>query len=192
VYNRVTLFLSTLFRDWERKDNTIINSVNVIIVTHGQTLRLFLMRWFQFSVKEFEETRNPQTGAVVVMHREDLLHTKDSTIISRDVLRPSTCYKLDESTLLALNIHTLIVRREEYIKERLKEGCSSGVCYELNEDIAMSFNSTRIDLEMMLLGCTVLSEDEKAVDVFELQTIAPESTIQNVKINDEMEDSKES
>ena len=42
---------------------------NALIVTHGLMLRLFLMRWFPWSVEEFEILRNPRNGQVVVMDR---------------------------------------------------------------------------------------------------------------------------
>jgi broad specificity phosphatase PhoE len=43
--------------------------MNVLIVCHGLTLRLFLMRWFQYSVKDFEGTENPGNAQVCVMER---------------------------------------------------------------------------------------------------------------------------
>lgn len=39
--------------------------LNVIIVTHGLTLRLLVMRWFQYSISDFEESINPPNGGVV-------------------------------------------------------------------------------------------------------------------------------
>lgn len=73
VYNRVTLFIGTLFREWEKDNPTCeIQDSNVLIVTHGLTLRLFLMRWFQFSVEEFESSSNPDNGDIVVMTRKDI------------------------------------------------------------------------------------------------------------------------
>lgn len=44
----------------------------VIIVTHGLTLRLFLMRWMHWTVEEFEESQNPRNGEVVIMERKGL------------------------------------------------------------------------------------------------------------------------
>lgn len=38
-----------------------------VIVTHGLALRLFLMRWFQFSVHDFEESYNPDNCELVTM-----------------------------------------------------------------------------------------------------------------------------
>ena len=43
--------------------------MNLVIVTHGLTPRLFLMRWFQYNVLEFETTQNPTNADVVVMER---------------------------------------------------------------------------------------------------------------------------
>jgi broad specificity phosphatase PhoE len=73
VYNRVTLFIGTLFREWEKENATCeIQDSNVLIVTHGLTLRLFLMRWFQYSVEEFESSTNLINGGICVMTRKDI------------------------------------------------------------------------------------------------------------------------
>lgn len=52
VYNRATSFIATLFRDWSRNDPEVQKDMTVIVVTHGLTLRLFLMRWYQYTVRE--------------------------------------------------------------------------------------------------------------------------------------------
>ncbi len=46
VYDRVSTFLETLHRDFDKPEYP----ENVLIVTHGMTLRLFLMRWFHWTV----------------------------------------------------------------------------------------------------------------------------------------------
>ena len=43
------------------------SSLNIALVTHGLTLRLFLMRWFQLDVEMFEKTANPPNAAMIVM-----------------------------------------------------------------------------------------------------------------------------
>ncbi len=63
VFDRVSTFLETLHRDFN-KDNY---SKNCLIVTHGMTLRVFLMRWFHLKVEEFELLRNPKNCALIVM-----------------------------------------------------------------------------------------------------------------------------
>lgn len=58
VYDRVSDFMGTMYRDFEKKNFPR----NVIIVTHGMTMRLFLMRWFHVPVEEFETWGNPWNG----------------------------------------------------------------------------------------------------------------------------------
>lgn len=65
VYDRVSDFMGTMFRDFQKKDFPR----NVVVVFHGMTLRLFLMRWFHCSVEEFESWGNPKNGEVFVMER---------------------------------------------------------------------------------------------------------------------------
>lgn len=67
VYDRVSLFIGTLWRDWDKIPD--IENSNVLVFTHGLTLRLFLMRWYQYTVEEFEQTTNPPNGAVIAMTR---------------------------------------------------------------------------------------------------------------------------
>ena len=79
VYLRVTSFMSTLFREVIYGDSTLVGTehvgqredLNIIIVTHGLALRLFLQRWFKHSVLDFERSWNPRNCAVVVMERQE-------------------------------------------------------------------------------------------------------------------------
>ena len=66
MYDRVSIFLETLHRDFRKSDYP----ENVLIVTHGVTLRLFLMRWFHWSVEEFELLRNPLNCQIVIMQKD--------------------------------------------------------------------------------------------------------------------------
>ena len=43
---------------------------NVVIVTHGLTMRLFCMRWFHWSVDYFESLDNPENAQPVVLLRQ--------------------------------------------------------------------------------------------------------------------------
>ncbi len=67
VYDRVSTFLETLHRDFRKPDFPD----NALIVTHGMTLRLFLMKWFHWSVEEFERVRNPKNCQIVVMEKQE-------------------------------------------------------------------------------------------------------------------------
>ncbi len=65
VYDRITSFMDTLHRDFEKEDFPR----NVVIVLHGLSLRIFLMRWFHWTVEEFQSVVNPKNCQVVVMDR---------------------------------------------------------------------------------------------------------------------------
>ncbi|MET8636410.1 histidine phosphatase family protein [Streptomyces sp. NPDC004096] len=58
VYDRVGGFLESLFRSFEDPDHP----PNVLLVTHGLAMRLFCMRWFHWTVAEFEALSNPGNG----------------------------------------------------------------------------------------------------------------------------------
>ncbi|GAA0463542.1 histidine phosphatase family protein [Streptomyces stramineus] len=58
VYDRVGAFLESLWRSFEDPDHP----PNVLLVTHGLTMRLFCMRWLHWTVAEFESLSNPGNG----------------------------------------------------------------------------------------------------------------------------------
>jgi broad specificity phosphatase PhoE len=65
VFDRVSDFMSTLFRDFEKWDFP----QNAVIVSHGMTNRLFLMRLLKYTVEEFEFLRNPENCGFYVLER---------------------------------------------------------------------------------------------------------------------------
>lgn len=89
VYDRVSDFMHSIYRDFEKKDFP----ANVVIVTHGMTMRLFLMRWFRWTVEEFETLRNPRNGDIVMMELNQA--TNKYMLVSelkRKKVHPSDCY----------------------------------------------------------------------------------------------------
>ncbi len=70
VYDRCTMFLDTLYRDFEDDDYP----ENVVIVTHGFTMRALVMRWIHASVEEFHSWKNPDNCQVVTLRRYDDKH----------------------------------------------------------------------------------------------------------------------
>lgn len=57
VYVRVSSFLESLYRYMDHMCKERVD--NIIIVTHGLTMRYFIMRFLQLSVEEFEKMWNP-------------------------------------------------------------------------------------------------------------------------------------
>ena len=66
VYDRVSTFLESMHRNFL----TPRAPRNVVIVTHGLTMRLFCMRWFHWSVDYFESLDNPENAQPVVLVRQ--------------------------------------------------------------------------------------------------------------------------
>jgi len=64
VYDRVSSFLESLYRMWYRDDID-----NYILVLHGLTINVFLMRFFKYSVDEFNQYQNFENGEFVVLER---------------------------------------------------------------------------------------------------------------------------
>jgi broad specificity phosphatase PhoE len=89
VYDRVSDFMHSMYRDFEKTDFPS----NVILVTHGMTLRLFLMRWFRWTVEEFETLRNPKNADIVVMEYDnELKKYKLITELKRKKVPEEDCY----------------------------------------------------------------------------------------------------
>ena len=63
VYDRMSIFLDTLYRDFCDRDYP----ENVVIVSHGISIKVFLMRWFHWTVEEFELLRNPKNCQICRM-----------------------------------------------------------------------------------------------------------------------------
>ncbi|AWI31379.1 histidine phosphatase family protein [Streptomyces tirandamycinicus] len=74
VYDRVGAFLESLHRSFESPEHP----PNVLLVTHGLTMRLFCMRWFHWTVPEFESLSNPDNGETrMLLLGEDGRYTLD-------------------------------------------------------------------------------------------------------------------
>ena len=71
VYDRVSTWLESLHRELEYGVAMSADST-VLLVTHGLTARLFLMRWYRWSVDTFETTENLCNAGMLVMERDAL------------------------------------------------------------------------------------------------------------------------
>lgn len=69
VYDRVSSFMESLWRDIDmnRLHHNPSHDLNLIIVTHGLTARVFLMKWFKWTVEQFELLNNPKNCEYRVM-----------------------------------------------------------------------------------------------------------------------------
>ncbi len=79
VYDRATGFLATIYRDFEQT----WYPKNVLIVTHGFTLRVLLMRWLHWTVEEFHELANPPNCSIFELVRDDTFEGRGRYQISK-------------------------------------------------------------------------------------------------------------
>ena len=67
VYDRINDLLGSLYRDFAKEDFP----ENCVLVTHGLTIRLFIMRFFHLTVEEFERMLAPKNCELVVLELQD-------------------------------------------------------------------------------------------------------------------------
>lgn len=69
IYDRVSSFLESLWRDIDmnRLHQDPSHDLNLIIISHGLTSRVFLMKWFKWTVEQFEYLNNLDNCEVRVM-----------------------------------------------------------------------------------------------------------------------------
>jgi broad specificity phosphatase PhoE len=91
VYDRVTAFLETLHRSF---CNTSHRHDNIVLVSHGLTLRLFLMRYFKWPVAVFERTHNFSNAEICVL---ECFYKQDGKQAYRVCLAPK--FMTDEPAL---------------------------------------------------------------------------------------------
>ncbi len=86
VYDRVTSFMETLFRHWNRNES----APNVLLVTHGLTMRLFCMRWFHCTVEYFESLNNPGNAETRTLVRDGQQYLLDANFEQWTQAEPTT------------------------------------------------------------------------------------------------------
>lgn len=67
VYDRVSDFIGTLNREFERFDYP----KNALIFSHGMCNRIFLCKWFHATIEEFELWKNPKNGQMDILELQD-------------------------------------------------------------------------------------------------------------------------
>ncbi|CAF0872108.1 unnamed protein product [Adineta ricciae] len=75
VCDRVSLFLDTLFREMDNGHHD--PTQNIVIVSHGLFMRLFLMRYFRWNVAEFENVKQFGNCEICQLTKIDGVYTLD-------------------------------------------------------------------------------------------------------------------
>jgi len=81
VYDRITSFWSSLYREWKYSDCL----ENFVLVSHGITLRIFLMRYFKWTVREYHALWNLENCQIVILEkkRKGQIHFVESRTIEK-------------------------------------------------------------------------------------------------------------
>lgn len=92
VYDRINDLLGSLYRDFSADEFP----ENCVLITHGLTIRLFIMRFFHLTVEEFEQMLAPKNCALVVLELQDDGHYRLTTELdySQEPLRYSRPIKI--------------------------------------------------------------------------------------------------
>ena len=85
-----------------RNSKVDLQNMNIVIVTHGLAIRLFLMRWFQYSVDDFEETYNPTNGSLNIMERHENEHGEQWFEIENETKKRLNLDRFDEESMGSL------------------------------------------------------------------------------------------
>lgn len=75
VYDRVSLFLDTLFREMDSGHHDPTR--NIVIVSHELFMRLFLLRYFRWSVSELEQFKSFRNCEICQLTKVDGVYTLD-------------------------------------------------------------------------------------------------------------------
>lgn len=68
VYDRVGSFMDSLYREM---DNCLVPDANILIISHGLFMRLFLMRFYRWNVEKFHTLENFDNCGYCILERED-------------------------------------------------------------------------------------------------------------------------
>lgn len=96
VYDRVNDLLGSLHRDFADQDFP----QNCVLITHGLTIRLFIMRFFHLSVEDFERMAAPKNCDAVILELQDDNHYRLITALeyTPTPLRYSRPIRLHDTT----------------------------------------------------------------------------------------------
>lgn len=93
AYDRVSGFNETLWRSFGEQDFASV----CVLVTHGLMTRVFLMKWYHWSVEYFEDLRNINHCEFIVMQ----MNPENGKYVLKNQLRTWTQYKLERAEAAA-------------------------------------------------------------------------------------------
>lgn len=96
VYDRVSSFLESLHRSFQRASYK-----NYVLVTHGVTIRVILMRYFRYTVRDFEKLDNFNNAEFVVLEKDSDGQFQVTQVVQPSVDVNASCP--DDSSLMTVS-----------------------------------------------------------------------------------------
>lgn len=81
VYNRADLWLGDMIRDYKNDNRT---EQNVIVHTHGTTMRCLLMRFMKLSVEQFDSLATPPNAGTFIICKKELSEVRNPDFSYKD------------------------------------------------------------------------------------------------------------
>ena len=116
AYDRVSGFNESLWRSFKEDDFASV----CVLVTHGLMTRVFLMKWYHWSVEYFEDLRNMNHCEFVVMQRND----SNGRYILKNQLRTWTQWQREQAEAKEEKQRRLTIDNKQ-IPVRTKWGANS-------------------------------------------------------------------
>lgn len=123
AYDRVSGFNESLWRQFGEDDFASV----CVLVTHGLMSRVFLMKWYHFTVEYFEDLRNVDHCEFLIMRKEDNgKYTLDTKLRTWSDLRRDKALKNKERDPNATDEDTKLPRNKTFVVTRRWGGCPNG------------------------------------------------------------------
>lgn len=126
AYDRVSGFNESLWRQFGDDDFASV----CVLVTHGLMSRVFLMKWYHFTVEYFEDLRNVDHCEFLIMRKQDngkfLLETKLRTWSDLRRSRALAAKEKDEGGSPPPKDEVKLQRNKTFVVQRRWGGCPDG------------------------------------------------------------------
>lgn len=119
VYDRMTLFEDHLVRDINA--GRFAGDTSLVLVTHGLAARIFLMRWFHWTVAQFMKVYNPPNAVPLVLER---ILQDDASLRSggpASWIHTKALYKLSDESMNVLQGCTVDMCTTSWVPRGLSE-----------------------------------------------------------------------
>ena len=124
VYDRMTLFEDHLVRDINA--GRFAGDTSLVLVTHGLAARIFLMRWFHWTVAQFMKVYNPPNAVPLVLER---ILPDDASLRSggpASWIHTKALYKLSDASMNVLQGCTVDMCTTSWVPRGLSEQLYDG------------------------------------------------------------------